>query len=90
MWNLFKENLIDWAKKPDRLQKLQHFYAFVAVVSLLVAGLVNFLNQKLANEILIISKYSTLAFVVNLISVNLFEALVLAKIKTLKPIKNKK
>lgn len=30
MWEIIKQMLADWVKKRDRLDKLQHFYLFVA------------------------------------------------------------
>lgn len=85
MWQILKQSLIDWLKKYDRLAKLQHFYLFVAIISLIIGALVNFYHQQLAGDILIITKLSGLAFGANLIAGNLFEAFVLPKIKTLKP-----
>lgn len=90
MWNLIKEMLTDWAKKHDRLQKLQYFYLLIAVVALFVAAFINFVNQRLANSILIVTKYSLLACVLNFVVNSLFESIVLIRIKNLKPVKKTK
>lgn len=85
MWNIIKQSLTDWTKKRDRFEKLQHFYLFVAIISLLSGALINFYYQQLANNILIITKLSALTFAANFITNNLFEAFILPKLKNLKP-----
>lgn len=89
MWEIIKQILTDWVKKRDRLDKLQHFYLFVAGVSLIIASLINFYHQQLAGNILIATKLSAIAFGVNFIAGNLFEAFVLPKLKNLKPTSKK-
>jgi len=89
MWEIIKQMLTDWVKKRDRLDKLQHFYLFVAGGSLVIAGLVNFYHPQLASNTLIVTKFSALAFGVNFIAGNLFEAFVLPKLKNLKPTSKK-
>lgn len=85
MWSIIKQILIDWTKKHDRFQKLQHFYLFVAIISLIGGALVNFYYQQLASNILLVAKFSALAFGANFITNNLFEAFILPNLKNLKP-----
>lgn len=72
---LIKDAIATWRTKSE-LVKLQYVYAFVVVVTLVLAGLVGLLNQSVAWSILAVSWVATLAFFVNLITwalVNLFE-----------------
>ena len=72
---LIRDAIANWHTKSE-LVRLQYTYAFVVVVTLVLAGLVGLLNQSAAWSILTVSWVAAVAFFVNLIAwalINLFE-----------------
>ena len=71
---MLKQSFEAWKLKSD-LAKLQYGYAFVVLVTLVIAGLIGLLNQEVSRLILSIAGVATLVFFVNLVSfavINLF------------------
>lgn len=72
--------LKEWNKKYDDRSKLQHSYAVIAIVALLIAGVVGLINHSLGQSVLFISIVFAAVFLVNAVWWALVEAFVVSKI----------
>lgn len=64
---MLKQSFELWKSKSD-LVKLQYAYAFIVLITLVVAGLIGLLNQEVSRMVLGVAGIAAVAFFVNLLS----------------------
>lgn len=77
MYQAFIRTLSAWNRETDARQKMQHSYALLAVVLLVIAGLVSLVNYRLSQNLLTLVFFAVAIFAVNTVMWALLQSLVI-------------
>jgi uncharacterized membrane protein len=80
MFNTLYNALLEWNRTTNERQKLQHTYAVIAVVVVLIAGLVSLLDSQAGQDLLVVSVVAAGIFLVNAVLFSILDSVVIAKL----------
>lgn len=82
MWKLILDTLNSWNRSKSERQKLQHTYAVLSLLVVLIAGVVSLINVNLGRSILLIAVVSLATFCINSLVWNLLQSSLLDKLSS--------
>jgi hypothetical protein len=80
MFNTLYNALLEWNRTTSERQKLQHAYATIAVLVVLIAGLVSLLDSQAGQDLLVVSIAAAGIFLVNAVLWSILDSVVVAKL----------
>lgn len=80
MIEAFSKVLLEWNNQTTERQKLQHTYAVICVVALVIAGVIGLVNYSLGQSLLLVAILALFVFMANIIIWALLQSLLLLKL----------
>jgi len=80
MFSALRNAIIEWNRNTNERQKLQHAYLTIAVAVLLLAGLVSLIDSQSGQDLLNVSLFAAVIFIVNTLVWSLMDSMVVTKL----------